>query len=68
MILMERLRVLMQLDRTGCVRVGKDICILKPGHLVYIQTNNPPLHPYEKYPLDNPMTWDAFQHLYLPSK
>lgn len=68
MNLMECIRITMQLERNGCVKVGKDKCILKPNHLVYVDAKTPPLHPYDKYPLDNPMTWDTFKHIYLLGK
>ena len=68
MNLVERTRITIQLERNGCVKVGKDKCILKPGHLVYVETETQPIHPYDKYPLDNPMTLDTFKHIYLLDK
>lgn len=68
MNLMNRIRIEIQLERMGYVKVGKDKCILKPGRLVYVEAETPPLHPYEKYPLDNPMTLDTFIHIYLLDK
>lgn len=65
---MKRVKVEMQLKRKGYVKIDEDKCILKPGNLVYVETETQPIHPYEKYPLDNPMTLDTFIHIYLIGK
>lgn len=67
MDIMERIKTAERLERTGKLKIGEDVCILKGG-LIYIDSKTPPLHPLYDTPLDNPMTWDSFIHLYLLNK
>ena len=60
----ERHKIAEKLERNGYLKIGKDELFLKPGHIVLVKGSQP-THPIYKTPLDNPMTWDSFVHLYL---
>jgi hypothetical protein len=60
----ERYKIAEKLERNGYLKIGDDELTLQPGHLVHVKGSQP-LHPVYGYPLDNPMTWDTFVHIYL---
>lgn len=67
MNLYQRLKHAEKLEKRGQLKIGKDVCIVKNG-LVHVKTETQPMHPRYNYPLENPMTWDTFTHLYLLDK
>ena len=64
----QRLDIAKRLERNGILTMGKHTLTLLPGHLVKVTGSEAPTHPISGYPLDNPMTWDSFVHIYLLDK
>ena len=62
-----RLETAERLEKLGSIKVGKDKVTAING-LVYVETSELMIHPLYGYPLDNPMTWDTFTHIYLLGK
>ena len=67
MTLHKRIDLANKLIKNGEIRIGNDIAI-DIGGLVKVVTDEELVHPRLKTPLENPMTWDTFTHLYLLNK
>lgn len=63
----DRYKIADQLERKGYLKIGNDEITLLPGHLVQINGSKQ-LISFSGYPIENPMTWDTFVHLYLLDK
>lgn len=67
MTLHKRIDLANKLEKNGEIRIGNDLAI-DIGGLVKVISDEELVHPIYETPLENPMTWDTFTHLYLLNK